>query len=246
MRNLLLLWAVLFVAVPGHLVADGGLDDPVARDESLAIKNNLKAVLEALGAPPVGYAKAAENYDLPTSMGFDKAAGRFWLVEAHADFEFTSGMSGEQMAQEYQKKVMAAQAKGDYAEVQRLASELQQGMAAAMGAEMSKIKVTARLNNHAHQAIDPEGVVWETGGAIALRLEGGQPGNVRIMLAFDPKSLADTKTLSLISLGPSLTESAATKTAVRTVVVEIDGPQEAVTAWANGVDKGRILALIKG
>lgn len=246
MRNLLLLSALLLVAAPVVLLADGGLDDPVTRDESLAIKNNLKTVLEALGAPPAGYAKSEEEYDLPTSMGFDKAAGRFWLGEAHADFEFSSGQSGEQIAQEYQKKVMAAQAKGDYTEMQRLATELQQSMASAMDAEMTRIKVSVRLNNNAHQAIDPEGVVWEAAGAIALRLEGSQPGNARIMLAFDPQSLADTKSLSLVSLGASLSESAAAKTAVRTIVVELDGPAEAVTAWANGVDKGRILALIKG
>lgn len=246
MKMRLLLVALLLATAPAAILADGGVDDPVARDESLAIKNNVKAVLEALGAPPAGYAKASEDYDLPTSMGFDKEAHRFWLTETRADFEFTNGMSGEQMGQEYQKKIMAAQAKGDFAEIQRLSTELQQNMAAAMGAEMSKISVTVRLNNHAHQTIDPEGVVWEMPGAIALRVESGNPGSARILLAFDPKALADTKSLSLVSLGESFHESAAAKTAVRTIVVEFEGPDEAVTAWANGVDKSRILALIKG
>ena len=159
---------------------------------------------------------------------------------------FTAGLSGEQMAQEYQKKIMAAQAKGDFAEIQRLSRELQSSMAAAMGAEMSKIAVTIRLNNHAHQAIDPEGVVWETPGAIALRVESSNPGSARVMIAFDPKALADTKSLSLVVLGESFSESAATKSAVRTVVVELEGPQEAITAWVDGVDTARILALIKG
>ena len=245
MRKLLLLSILLVTAAPFAAWADGGVEAPVARDESLAIKNNLKAVLEALGAPPSGYAKASEDYDLPTSMGHDKAAGRFWLSEAHADFTFTSGMSGEQMAQDYQKKLMDAQAKGDFEAITRLSTEMQQKMASAMGTEMSKVAVTVRLNNHAHQEIDPEGVVWEAPGAIALRLEGRQPGNVRIMMAFDPKALADTKTLSLVSLGETLNGSSATKTAVRTIVVELDGPEAVVTAWAGGVDKDRILALVR-
>lgn len=246
MKKSLLLAALLLAAVPVAVLADGGVDDPVARDESLAIKTNLKAVLAALGAPPAGYAQSSEEYELPTSMGFDKEAHRFWLSEAHADYVFTAGQSGEQMAQDYQKKIMAAQAKGDYAEIQRLSTQLQAGMAAAMGTEMSKISLTVSLNHQAYQAIDPEGVVWETPGAIALRVESPNTGNARIMIAFDPKALADTKSLSLVSLGESFSESAATKTAVRTVVVELDGPQEAITAWANGVDKAKILALIKG
>lgn len=245
MRKLLLLSILLVAAAPLAALADGGVEAPVARDESLAIKNNLKAVLEALGTPPSGYAKASEDFDLPTGMGHDKSAGRFWLSEAHADFTFTSGMSGEQMAQEYQKKLMDAQAKGDFEAITRLTTEMQQNLAAAMGTEMSKVAVTVRLNNHCHQEIDPEGVVWETPGAIALRLEGSKPGNVRVLMAFDPKVLADTKTLSLVSLGESLGTSSATKTAVRTIVVELEGPEAMVTTWAGGVDKGRILALIK-
>jgi hypothetical protein len=232
--------------MPVSLLADGGGDEePVARDEALALKTTVKAVLDGLGAPPAGYAKAKEDFDLPTSMGVDKDAKAFWLTETRADFEFTSGISGEQMSQEYQTKIMAAQAKGDYAEVQRLSLDLQKNIAAAMGAEMSKITVKIYLNHRTHQEIDPEGVVWETPGAIALRTESSDP-NLHLMLAFDPKSLADTKKISLVSTGETLNGSASSKTAVRTVVVELTGPEAAVTEWAKSVDKGKILALIKG
>jgi hypothetical protein len=243
MKKVLPLVVMLLVALPVWVVADGGDDDPVARDEALALKTTVKSVLEALGAPPAGYAKAKEEYDLPTSMGFDKAAKRFYLTETRADFEFTSGMSGEQMSKEYQQKIMAAQSKGDYAEVQRLSLDLQKNIAAAMGAEMSKITVKVHLNSMAYQKIDPEGVIWECPGGIALREENSD-NNTQLMLAFDPKVLADTKKLSLISLSESFRESAGRKTAVRTIVVELIGPEAAVTEWAKTVDKGKILALI--
>ncbi len=244
MKRLLPFVVLLLVATPAWLLADGGNDEPVARDESLALKTTVKAVLEGMGAPPAGYAKAKEDFDLPTSMGFDKAAKRYYLAPTRADFEFTSGMSGEQMSKAYQEKIMAAQSKGDYEEMQRLTLELQQNMMAAMNTEMSKITVTIALNHHAHQEIDPEGVIWETPGAIALRTPSNDT-NTQLMLAFDPKTLADTKTISLISLGEALNAPASSKTAVRNVVIELDGPEAAVTAWAKSVDKAKILALIK-
>lgn len=243
-KKVRLLVMLLALAVPVALLADGGVEDPVARDEALALKNSVRAALEALGAPPSGYAKAEEDFDLPTSMGFDKGAHRFWLSESGGQFTFTSGQSGEQMGQEFQKKIMAAQAKGDYAEIQRLSAELQQGMAAAMGAEMSKVQVKVALNRRVHQEIDPEGVLWEAPGAIALRIEGAEPGKALVMIAFDPQALADTKSLSLVSLGETLNPSSATKTAVRTVVVEMSGPEEVVTGWARTVDKAKLLGLI--
>ena len=246
MRRVIPFVVLLLAVAPAWLMADGGgADDPVARDEALAIKTTVKSVLEGLGAPPAGYAKASEEFDLPTAMGVDKDTKRFYLAETRADFEFTSGKSGEQMGKEYQEKIMAAQSKGDYAEMQRLSLELQQNMAAAMGAEMSKVKVTIYLNHHAYQEIDPEGVIWETPGAIALRTESSDT-NTKLMLAFDPKTLADTKKVSLVSLSDSLNEPASSKTAVRTIVVELDGPEAAVTTWAKSVDKEKILALIKG
>jgi hypothetical protein len=244
MKRLLPLVVLFLVATPAWLVADGGDDDPVARDEALALKTTVKAVLEGLGAPPAGYAKAKENYDLPTSMGVDKAAKRYYLAQTEADFEFTSGMSGEQMGKEYQTKIMAAQSKGDYAEVQRLSLELQQNMMAAMNSEMSKITVKIYLNRSAYQEIDPEGVIWEIPGAMALRTESSD-ANTQLMLAFDPKTLADTKKISLISLGEALNAPASSKTAVRNVVVELNGPEAAVTEWVKNVDKGKVLALIK-
>lgn len=244
-NKVLLLAMLLALFVPTALLADGGDDDPVARDEALAIKNNVRAALEALGAPPTGYAKAEEDFDLPTSMGFDKAAHRFWLSESGGEFTFTNGLSGEQMGQEFQKKIMAAQAKGDYAEIQRLSTELQQGMAAAMGAEMSKVMVKVALNRRVHQEIDPEGVIWEAPGALAMRVEGEEPGKALVMIAFDPKALADTKSLSLVSLGETLNPSSATKTAVRTVVIEMRGPEATVVEWAKTVDKGKLLGLVR-
>jgi hypothetical protein len=245
LNKILPLVILLLATAPAAILADGGVDEPVARDEALVIKNNLRAVLDGLGAPPTGYAKAKEIFDLPTAMGLDEATRRFWLSEASAVFEFTRGLNSEQLGQELQKKIMAAQAKGDYAEIQRLSTEVQQTMMSAMDAETSKVTVDITLNQRAHQTIDPEGVVWELPGAIALRVENNEPNSARIMLAFDPKALADTKSLSLVSLGESFNESAAAKIAVRTIVVELTGPDAVVTEWAQSVDKGRILGLVR-
>ena len=99
MRKALPLMILLLLAAPALLLADGGQDDPVTRDEALALKTTVKAVVDALGAPPAGYAKVKEEFDLPTSMGIDKAGKLFFLTQTRGDFEFTSGKSGEQLAQ---------------------------------------------------------------------------------------------------------------------------------------------------
>lgn len=244
MKRLLPILILLLISAPAWLLADGGDDDPVARDEALALKTTVKAVLDGLGAPPAGYVKGKEDFDLPTSMGVDKAKKHFFLSQTEGSFEFTAGMSGEQMAKDYQQKIMAAQGKGDYAEVQRLTMDMQQKLMAAMSTEMSKVDVTVYLNNSAYQEIDPEGVLWETPGAIALRT-GTDGTTTELMLAFDPKSLADTKKVSLIQLGETLNNPATSKTAVRTIVVRLKGPDAVVTEWAGTVDKSKILALIK-
>ena len=244
MKRLLPILILLLIAAPAWLLADGGDEEPVARDEALALKTTVKAVLDGLGAPPAGYAKAKEDFDLPTSMGVNKAKKEYFLAQTEGDFEFTAGMSGEQMAKEYQQKMAAAQSKGDYAEVQRLTMEMQQNMMTAMNTEMSKVTVTVYLNNSAYQEIDPEGVIWETPGAIALRTETDGT-TTELMLAFDPQSLADTKKVSLIQLGETTNDPATSKTAVKTIVVRLKGPDTVVTEWAGTVDKGRILALIK-
>ena len=238
------LFALLLTAVPALVMADGDGDtDAVARDEALALKTTLKAALAALGAPPAEYEQAKEDYDLPTEMGVDKKTKTFWLSQTDADYEFTAGMSGEKMAQEYQKKMAAAQTKGDIAEIQKLSMELQQKMGQAMGTEMTKIKVQISLNRDPYQTIDPEGVLWEAPGAIALKT-GVEGDNIEAMLVFDPKGLADTTKISKITLNDTVRAPARTKTAVRSIVIELKGPEAAVTEWAQHCDKGKMLALI--
>ncbi len=235
---------LLLLVSTASLHADGGgPDSAVARNESLALKTSVKDALDALGAPPAGYTKSDENYDLPTSMSVDAKTGNIWLSPTSATFTFRNGMSGEQLSQEYQKKMMDAQSKGDYAEVQRLSLEMQKNLGAVMGAEMSKIEVTIALNRDPYQTIDPEGVLWEAPGAIAIRT-GEDGANTKLMLAFDPKGLADTQKVSIIQLGDSIQAPTRSKAAVRTIIVELTGPEAQVTEWAGHVDKGKMLALI--
>ncbi|HOX25425.1 MAG TPA: hypothetical protein PLL30_12365 [Candidatus Krumholzibacteria bacterium] len=244
MRRTLPCVVVLLLATPVWLAADGGgTSDPVARNEALALKTAVKSVVEALGTPPAGYDKTSEDYRLPTEMGMDGDSKQFWLASTEAEFEYLKGKSGEQLGQEYQQKIMDAQARGDYTEMQRLSTEFQQTMMAAASAEMAKITVRVWLNHDPYQTIDPEGVIWETPGAIALRKGGADP-QTEVLLVFDPKTLADTQKVSRISLHETIRGPAGQKTAVRAIVVELVGPEAAVTEWANNVDKGKVLALI--
>ena len=110
--------------------------------------------------------------------------------------------------------MMAAQSKGDYAEIAAADHrDADRTMMSAMGTEMSKVHGNVDLNTNPHQKIDPEGVIWETPGAIALRTESSD-NNTHLMLAFDPKALADTQKVSLVDLSEELHDRRPAKTAV--------------------------------
>jgi hypothetical protein len=227
-------------------------ENSLNRDEVSQIKKKLVATLEALGSAPAGYAVERENFNLPTEGSRIKETGRWYPVNGSADREYGTEKAAKQqskdMQKEYEKKFAEAQAKGDYQEIARLSQEMQKkaGEANLKAVESKKepINVDVNFNSGSGATIDPDAVVFEKAGVIALRSnDGGEAEKTRVTIYFDPVSLKNTKQLSRVEM--KTPEGGISKrTAVLNITVQLHGPTAEVEAWAKKIDTGKVLAQI--
>lgn len=229
-------------------------EQPLNRDDVTVFKRKLVAVIEALGAPPAGYLKADENFNLPTSIS-PREGGNFYPAYASAYLRFDGGAeklskkSQEEIEKEYHRKVLEAQATGNYEAMTTLAQEMvQKASEAQMAAEEARREpITVQLNFNASgsDTIDPDAVVFEKPGIIALKSKaGGDEEMLRVMIYLDPVTLRETQTLSRVDLSPNPDKGVAKKTAVRSATIELTGPAQEVEDWSKRLDSAKALAQI--
>jgi hypothetical protein len=223
----------------------------LTRDEVASLKKKLVAVFESLGQAPSGYSMEHESYNLPTEAYFKSGTTKYNLTNASASREFGSSKSAESaskdLEKEYKKKMMEAQAKGDYQEMSKLAQDMQKKMGElSLKTEEGKkepIHVNIGLNNGGGETIDPDAVVHEQGGVIALKALDATPERGRVTIYFDPVSLKDTKQLSKVAL--NYPEDGVTqRTIVLHATISFEGPAAEIAAWAKRVDYKKVLAQI--
>jgi len=236
--------ACLFIAV-----ASAQDERSLSRDEVAVIKKKLVAVLDAFGVP-AGYSLEHENYGLPTEAYKNSGSGLYNLIGASADRRYgtqkKTEAEGKAMQQEYQKKMAEAQAKGDYQEMARLGQEMGQKAGQmqmkATNAHKEPIDVTVNFNSNPGAVIDPDMVVFERTGVIALR-SNVENESERISVYCDPVSLRDTRQLSRVDMKQP-ENGVARRTLVLSVSIEISGPAAEIEPWAKKADTGRVLAQI--
>ena len=252
MKRLAIAALTLLLAAPALRADDNALE----RDQVAAFKKTLVAVFDALGKPPEGFAKDHEDYDLPTNYTKDDK-GRFDAVYANAERRFgikavkDAETKNKQLGTDYQKKMLEAQAKGDYQEVARLAQEVQKQastnqLEAVTAQEQKKepIEVRVQLNSTNDQTIDPDNVLAEHPGFIALKSKSGDSEvKENVDLYFQPTLLKDTKKLSKVSLMNDA-RAVTSLTSVVAIQVHLEGPNADVEAWAKRADYKKILALV--
>jgi hypothetical protein len=229
-------------------------EQSLTRDEVSVIKKKLVAAAEALGQLPDGYAKKQERFDLPTEAYPKENAGTYYLVGAGVSFQ--CGSSAEQKSEkdqkalekEYQKKLAEAQAKGDYEAMAKLGQEMQQKAAkmqlGVVEGARDPIDVSIRFNAGSGATIDPDAVVMEGTGFIALKSDVNDTGDKgRIVIYFDPINLKDTKQLSRVDM--KTPEGGIKKrTGILNVTVELSGPLAEIQKWAQRIDTKKVLAQI--
>lgn len=227
-------------------------DVQLTRDEVTVIKRKLVSVADALGQPPSGYDKEEESFDLPTSTPIVETAA-FRPLQASAQWKFGGGVekkakkSQKELESEYKKKMLEAQAKSDYRAISSIVQEMQQKMMQAGMATENKdpIEASVQINSTTNQSIDPDAVVFEKPGVIALRLRArGDEDQIRVIVYFDPVHLKETKTLSVVDLSDQGSKVVTKKTTVLNAVVELSGPAAEVEEWAKRIATDKILQQI--
>ena len=224
------------------------------RDEVGTVKKKLVSVLDAVGQLPEGYSKERESFNLPTDVSKNNQSGLFHPVYAGAERRFGSEKAVQKDAKsiqkEYQKKMAEAQAKGDIQAITKLAQEMQQKAAQvqmkAVTTQKVPIDLRVQLNSNPGATIDPDAVVFEKPGVIALKeMKDGTEDEGRVSVYFDPVHLKNTKQLSRID-NKLPEKGTSSKTAVYNVVVEFSGPIAEIEAWAKRLDTGKVLSQIDG
>jgi hypothetical protein len=227
---------------------------PLMRDEVAVIKKKLVAALDALGQPPAGYAVKDESFNLPTELSPAGTGGKWWPVNGSASRKYTTDVGKEKankdFQQDYQKKMLEAQSKGDYQAMSKLAQEMQQKMSEmqmkASQGEREPIEVDVQVNQNPGTTIDPDAVLMEKPGMIALRTQQDKESEKsRVLVAFDPNALKKTGTLSRLDLKMP-EDGVSSKLAILNVEIQLYGPSVDVEAWAKKIDTGKVLAQISG
>jgi hypothetical protein len=246
--------ALLAFAAIGTVAATAQQATPLLRDEVSGVKKKLVAVLDALGKATDGFAVKSENFSLPTDA-YPQSGGKTWQhLSASVSREYSTEVgqekAGKDLEEEYKKKMLEAQAKNDYQAMAKIGQEMQQKSAQmqmkASEGHKDPVSVHASLNGGAYEAIDPDAVLFEKPGVIALKSQSDlTSGKERVVVYFDPVALKSTAQLSRVELKfPE--EGVASKTSVLHITVELDGPIADVEAWAKRIDTAKILAQISG
>ncbi len=243
------------VALTMVLAATAAAQDSTSltRSEVAAIKAKLVAVQQAMGGEPSGYVREDEDsFYLPTD--FNPAQnGKFWPITSSVQMRFTDRgvvegtANAEQAAQDFQTRYLAAIASGNADAIQKLGEELSRIQMAAVTAASSPNKkedmnVNVQLNMNPSVGIDPDAVVLERPGVIALRQKddaAGEKGSVTIYV--DPVALAKTEELSKIELRTAQ-DGVANRTGVFHIVIQLNGGLADIESWVKNFDYPKMLA----
>jgi hypothetical protein len=244
------IYAMSGVCLAAFLVATAGAQETnLTRSEVAAIKAKIVTVQQAMGGDPAGYLEESEDFDLPTD--FNRAeVGKYWPITSGVSLRYGDKGSAEAQANmekaatEYQTKMAAAVASGNIADITRMSEELTRMQAAAMAPAERKepMNVYVRLNQNPTAGIDPDAVVLEQPGVIALRDKGqGERGDVTVYI--DPVALKATEELSKIELRTA-NDGVTNKTGVFHVVIQLNGTLADLEAWVQKFDFGAMLGVI--
>jgi hypothetical protein len=248
--NLAVLVFVVVLCQPTWSKAD---EAQLNRQEVTVIKKKLVEVVASIGQPPTGYVKAEESFDLPTSV-YSAQGGGYSPVYASANLSFDGGAekmgkkSEKEIEAEYRTKILAAQAAGNYEAMSKIAEEMmQKSSQAQMAVEEAKrepVDISVRFNNNPGATIDPDAVVFESPGVIALKSSRGDGDKLQVDIYFDPVKLKDTLSLSRIDLSDDGQQGSSQKTTVHNITIEMTGPAEVVEAWSKQITTAKVLSQI--
>jgi hypothetical protein len=226
----------------------------LTRSEVTAIRTKLVTVQTAMGMDPAGYIKESEDFSLPTDFN-PAQGGRFWPITSGVSVRYTdrgqieSADAIEKAAADFQARYSAALASGNVEAITRMVDEMTriQTQAAAAAANPATHKdpmyVNVQLNMNPSVAIDPEAVVLEQPGIIALREKELNSDDGSVTVYLDPVALRDTGDLSRFELRTA-DDGVTNKTGIYHIVIQANGSVPDIEAWVMSFDFDAMLGVI--
>jgi hypothetical protein len=234
-------WALVLVSAAD--AAETGLN----RAEVAAVKAKMVAVREAMGSEPEGYALESEDYSLPTDFQTAQA-GKFWPINSSVYLNFTdkavldAEANADEISAELQARYIAAMTSGNEARMQAALAEM---MAAQNGSatQLQDMTVSVQFNMNPYAGIDPDGVLFEGAGYIALMSSEMSEDTGQVDVYIDPVALRETETLSKVEL-TTPDDGVSNRSGVFNVTVTLNGSVEHIQSWAKSFDIPAMLAVI--
>jgi hypothetical protein len=222
----------------------------LTRTEVTALKAKLVAVQQAMGADPSGYLKESEEFNLPTDFN-PAQAGKFWPITSSISLRYTDRAStegkatAEQAAADFQTKYAAAIAAGNFEAIQKLTQELTRMQAAAMtpAVKNEPMQVYVQFNQNPIVGIDPDAIVVEKPGVMALRRKEVSSEKGEVTVYIDPVALKATQELSKIELRTAQ-DGVRNRSGVFHIVIQMNGALADVESWVNRFDFAKMLGVI--
>jgi hypothetical protein len=239
------LWLTLTLAATA-----GAQETSLTRSEVAALKAKLVTVQTAMGADPAGYLKESEDFDLPTDAN-PASGGKFWPITSGVTLRYVERAStegkanAEKAAEDFQVKYAAAAASGNVEQLTKMIEEMQRLQAAAMTPAVKKENLTVyvRFNQNPTVGIDPDAVVLEQAGVIALRSKSGTADRGDVTVYIDPVALKATQELSKIELRTADT-GVSSKTGLYHIVIQLNGSVTDAEVWVKNFNFAPMLGVI--
>jgi hypothetical protein len=226
----------------------------LTRSEVAAIKAKLVTVQQAMGGDPVGYVKESEDFGLPTESN-PAQGGRFWPITSSVQMRFTDRAtkegvaSAEDAANDFQARYLAAVQSGNFEAITKMTEEMTRIQTAATAAAMNPaakepMQVYVQLNMNPTVGIDPDAVVLERSGVIALRRNNSSgDGKGEVTVYLDPVALKATEELSKIELRTA-DNGMPNKTGVYHLVIQLNGTLADIESWVQSFNFAAMLGVI--
>ena len=222
----------------------------LTRSEVAALKSKLVTVQHAMGAEPAAYLKESEDFNLPTDAN-PAQAGKFWPIASGISLRFTDRASVEgaanakKAAEEFQTKYTAALASGNVEGINKMVAEMTRLQTAAATPRVKKEDMTVyvQFNQNPTVGIDPDAVVLEQPGVIALRSQSTSNQKGEVTVYIDPVALRATKELAKIELRTA-DDGVGNKTGVYHIVIQLDGTAADLESWVKTFDFKTMLGVV--
>lgn len=242
---------ILIIAISGGLFAaqawaggncgDGSTEITFVRADMVTLKSHMEKILAAVGSLPAPYTRKNDNWQLPAYACRDKTG--FEPISVRYTGEFSSDQSQEKVQQAYQKKMLAAEASGNYAAMAKIARQMQTAMMAASAAAQAAtpVDITIIANGSGADTIDPDSVLRDGPGFIALRQQGGNANDETATVYFDKVQLKNAHQLASFDLGNWL---APAKLSLINMAIRIQGSRANVERFVKQIDAQAVLGQL--